>query len=106
MQQSRNDFLFDLFALMCSWLIMTFAAQYCLLADKFGNNLFFEMTNYITTYVMHIMHAKIAGSILGALIFPRNNVFYVGLRQMAQTHSDLFELIAIFNVTVVIIICL
>lgn len=104
MPQSQNDvhvLIVELTVLACSWLIMTFAAQYCLLADTFGNNMFFVATDAVTTYLMHLFHAKIAFSLVRAYLFSQPYTLYVGLPQMTRT--NLYELFAIINCMVLIV---
>jgi hypothetical protein len=102
--QSRNDFLkflIEFSTLILCWLILTIAAQYCVLADTFGNNWFFIVTDTVTTYVMHLILAKIASNIILAYFFPQANTIYVGLPQI--TRDNVYELFAIINAIVLVV---
>lgn len=99
--KNDNAFRIELSVITIIWAFMTFVAQYCVLAETFGNNWFFATTNTVTTYVMHIICAGIAFAILRAKFFPCNNVVYVGLFQMSL--KDISKFICAVNAMVVIV---
>jgi hypothetical protein len=94
--QSRNGFLtflIEITVLVFCWAILSVATQFCLLADIFGNNSFFTLTDAAATYMMHVILVRMAFRIILAQIFPQNNTIYVGLPQM--TRANMRELVII-----------
>lgn len=102
--QTHKDilkFLIEFITLIFCWLILTIASQYCVLADIFGYNWFFVVSNTDTTYVMHCILAKIGINIILAYLFPRSNTIYVGMPQI--TSANIYEFITIVNTTVLVV---
>lgn len=94
--QSNNDFLPELIALVCTWFIIAIAAQQHVLADIFGNNWFFTVTDNVTTYITHLLFARLTFSFLCAQVFSRSNIHYVGLTQLSR--NEIYEIIAVYSV--------
>ncbi len=104
MVQSRNGFLaflVELAVIAFCWSILAIVAQNCMLADIFGNNVIFDATNAITTYMMHVILAKIAITLVMSQFFQRSNTIYVGLSPM--THADIRELFIVVHAAVMFV---
>jgi hypothetical protein len=102
--QSHNDFLaflIELTVLLFCWPIFSVVAQYCVLADIFGKNMFFAATDAVTTYLMHVIFIRTAITLIVSQFFSTSNTIYVGLPQM--TRADIRELFFIVNTAVLFV---